>query len=80
MKDLVISGKLLEELHLTPAELMIEVAVYLYDQEKLTMGQAKKLARLTQIEFQKEMSQRGVCIKYDAEDFARDIDTLKRLG
>ena len=80
MKDLVISGQVLEELKLDSSELMIEIAVYLYDQEKLSMSQAKKLAGLTQIEFQKEISKRGVFIKYDIEDFKKDMDTLKRLG
>ena len=80
MKDLVISGQVLEELKLDSSELMIEIAVYLYDQEKLSMSQAKKLAGLTQIEFQKEISKRGVFIKYDIEDFEKDMDTLKRLG
>ncbi|HFC00610.1 MAG TPA: UPF0175 family protein, partial [Phaeodactylibacter sp.] len=68
MQDLIIRGNILEELRISPSELMTDLAVYLYDKEKLSMGQAKKLAGLTQIEFQKEMSKRGVFIKYDIED------------
>ena len=59
---------------------MTDIAVYLYDKEKLSVGQAKKLAGLTQVEFQKEMSKRGVFIKYDIEDLEKDLDMLKRLG
>ncbi len=51
---------MLEELRISPKDLMIDLAVYLYDKEKLSIGQAKKLAGLTQVEFQKEMSKRGV--------------------
>lgn len=79
MKDLIISGNVLKELQISPADLMIELAVYLYDKEKLSIGQAKKLAGLTQIEFQKEMAKRNVCIKYDIEDFEKDLDVLKQL-
>ena len=79
MQDLIISGNILEELRITPSELMIDLAVYLYDKERLSMGQAKKLAGLTQIEFQKEMSKRGVFIKYDIEDFEKDLETLNSL-
>lgn len=79
MKDLVISGNILEELRISPSELKIDLAVYLYDMERLTMGQAKKLAGLTQIDFQKEMSKRDVCIKYDIEDFEQDLLTLKSM-
>ncbi len=79
MQDLIIRGNILEELRISPSELMTDLAVYLYDKEKLSMGQAKKLAGLTQIEFQKEMSKRGVFIKYDIEDLEKDLKTLNHL-
>jgi predicted HTH domain antitoxin len=79
MKDLIISGNVLEELRLSPLELMIDLAVYLYDKERLTMGQAKKLAGLTQLDFQKEMSKRGVNIKYDIDDLEKDLENLNQL-
>jgi predicted HTH domain antitoxin len=78
MQDLIISGNILEGLKISPAELMIDIAVYLYDKEKLSMGQAKKLAGLTQIEFQKELSKNGVLIKYDIEDFEKDLENLNQ--
>lgn len=79
MQDLVISGNVVDELGMSPSELMIELAVYLYDKEKLSMGQAKKLADLTQIEFQKELSKRGVFIKYDMEDLEKDLESIRLL-
>ncbi|MFK7935511.1 MAG: UPF0175 family protein [Saprospiraceae bacterium] len=80
MEEVLISKKLLKELQLTPAELLIDLAVYLYDKEQLSIGRAKKLAGLTQIEFQKELAKKNVNIKYDVEDFQEDLETLKRLG
>jgi len=68
MEDLIISAKTLEQLKITPSELLIELAVHLYDTEKLSMGQAKKLAGLTQVDFQKELAKRDVYVKYDIED------------
>ena len=79
MKDLVISGNVLEQIKISPSELLIEMAVYLYDTERLTMGQAKKLAGLTQLYFQKELSKREVFIKYDVEDLERDLENLKTI-
>ena len=79
MKDLVIAGNVLEELRISPTELLIDLAVFLYDSEKLSMGQAKKLAGLTQIDFQKEMSKRNVLIKYDIEDLETDLKNLNIL-
>lgn len=77
--DFIISGTLLEDMKISPKELLIDFAVYLYDKEKLTMGQAKKMAKLTQIEFQKEMSKRNVSIKYDINDLETDLTNLSLL-
>lgn len=79
MQDLIVSGSILEELRITPSELLIDLAVYLYDSEKLSIGQAKKLAGLTQIAFQKELSKRNVLIKYDVEDLETDLKNLSFL-
>lgn len=79
MQDLIVSGNILQELRITPSELLIDLAVYLYDSEKLSIGQAKKLAGLTQIVFQKELSKRNVLIKYDVEDLETDLKNLSFL-
>jgi len=68
IEDLIISAKTLEQLRITPSELLIEFAVHLYDTAKLSMGQAKKLTGLTQVDFQKELAKHGVYVKYDIED------------
>jgi len=57
----------------------MHLAVYLYDKERLSMGRAKKIAGLTQIEFQKEMAKRDVYIKYDAEYLKIDLKNLELL-
>jgi predicted HTH domain antitoxin len=79
MQDLVISAEMLQQLQMSPAELRVDLAVYLYDKERMTMGQAKKLAGLTQIQFQRELARRNVFIKYDVEDFEQDLRTLDEL-
>ena len=80
MKDLLITSEILEELRQTRSELLTDLAVYLYDKGQLSIGRAKKLAGLTQVAFQKELSRKGVLIKYGTEDFEADLETLKRLG
>lgn len=79
MQDFIISAQTLHQLQISPTELMVDLAVYLYDKERLTMGQAKKLAGLTQLQFQQALAKRNVLIKYDVEDFAKDMDTLNGL-
>jgi len=76
---LVIPGKVLERAEMTPSEFLIEMAVYLYDKEKLSMGQAKDLAGMDLISFQKELSKRDVYIHYDIEDYYEDAKNLDKL-
>ncbi|MCB0521914.1 MAG: UPF0175 family protein [Lewinellaceae bacterium] len=76
MQDLIIKGEILEKANISPKELLIDLAVYLYDKGRLSMGQAKKLAGLDQISFQKEMSKRGVYLNYGVEEFKEDLKTL----
>ena len=79
MTDFIIPANTLQELHLDPNDLRIDLAVFLYDQGKISMGRARKLAELTQIDFQKAMMQRGVHIKYDVSDLEKDIATIQSL-
>jgi len=80
MQDLIISGKLLEDLKLSPDELLMELALYLYSTDKLSMGQAKRLAGLAQLEFQEKMAERDIEIKYDLEEFEKDLKNLDDLS
>ena len=61
---------------MTAQELAIEIAVYLYEKKRLTLGQAKRLANLDQISFQKELAQRDVYIHLETEDVLQDIENL----
>ena len=51
--NLIITKDFLRSAKMTAQELAIEIAVYLYEKERLTLGQAKRLADLDQISFQK---------------------------
>jgi predicted HTH domain antitoxin len=75
-KDLVVSKELLQSVKMSPQELAIEIAVYLYEKKRLTLGQAKRFAGLDQISFQKELAKRNVFIHYEAEDVMKDAENL----
>lgn len=79
VSDLVVPKELLDQLHLAPDEMLIEIAVHLYDIRRLTMGQAKRLAGLDQMAFQHEMAKRDVYLNYDVEEFRKDMETLEIL-
>jgi predicted HTH domain antitoxin len=79
MMDLLVKEEILQRAEITAEELLIEIAVYLYDKERLTMGQARNLTQLDQLSFQQELAKRDVYIKYDVEDLDEDLATLRSL-
>jgi len=79
MTDLIIPGEMLEKVDMTPNQLLLELAVFLYAKEKLSMGKARKLVGLDLIAFQKELAKRDVYIHYDIEDFRKDVENLEKL-
>ncbi len=79
MGDLIISEEVLEIAQLSPEQLTLEIAVYLYAQKKLTIGQASRLAGLDLIAFQKELAKRDVYIHYSLDDVKKDLANLRNM-
>jgi len=57
-------------------ELLLDLAIYLYDKERLSLGQARKLAGLDIVSFQKALAAHNVFIKYDLNDLNTDIRNM----
>ena len=55
---------------MTEEELKLEIAIILYKQEKISSGKVRVWTGLSVIEFQQELSKRGLSINYDVEDFS----------
>ena len=77
MEDSIISKNILEQAKITTQDLRIEIATHLHDQERRSIDQARKLAGLGLISFQKELAKRDIYIHYDGEDFLSDVETLE---
>ena len=74
--DFIVSKEFLNSAKMSAKDLAIEIAVYLYEKKRLTLGQAKRLANLDQISFQKELVRRDVYIHLETEDILQDIKNL----
>lgn len=75
--DLIISEKTLKAAEISADELLVEIAVHLYDTERLSIGQAKNLVNMDHISFQQELAKRNIYIKYDENDLDTDLENLK---
>ena len=54
-----------------------EIAVLLFEQEKITLGTASQFAGMNQLEFQQILGKRKISIHYGVEEFRQDLKTLE---
>ena len=78
--SVVISDEILLATRLSASELKSEIAVMLFQKEKLSLGQASRLAALDLYEFQHLLASRNISVHYDVVDFEEDLETLGQLG
>lgn len=77
--SIVIADEIVQSTRMTAAELMQELALALFQREKLTMGQASRLAGMSQWQFQQLLGSRDIPIHYGVADFESDLRTLEEL-
>ena len=65
---------------MTPDDLKRELAVYLFQQRKLSFGKAREMAGMTVWDFQQLVGSRGIPVHYEIEDYEEDLAALKELG
>lgn len=65
---------------MSPEELKREIAVLLFQQGRLTLGQASQLADMPMAEFQHLLANRDIDPHYNVEDLEDDVETLRKLG
>jgi len=66
--------------HITATELLLELALLLFQQKKLTLGQASRLAGMGQLQFQHLLASRQIPVHYHIADFEADLRTLGEIG
>ncbi|MBF2088198.1 MAG: UPF0175 family protein [Synechococcales cyanobacterium K44_A2020_017] len=57
-----------------------EIAIALFQQERISLGRASKIAEMEVMDFQQLLSDRGICVYYDVEDFEQDVQHLRDRG
>lgn len=78
--SLIISDEFLQTAHISEADLKLEIAILLFQQEKITLGTASQFAGMNQLEFQRTLGSRKISIHYSVEDFREDLRALEANG
>ena len=74
-----IPDEILESARMSEAELRQEIAVLLFEKDRITLAQASVLAGMDRLRFQHLLASRGIPVHYDVEDFEEDLATLRDL-
>jgi predicted HTH domain antitoxin len=77
--SLLIPDEILQASRLSERELKLEIAVMLFEKEKLTLGQASRFAAMDYLKFQHLLASRRIPVHYDVAEFEQDLETLSEL-
>lgn len=69
----VLPDDILQAARMSEEELRRELALLLFQQEKLSLGKASQLAKMTRLEFQHLLASRRIPVHYDVADFEQDL-------
>lgn len=76
----IIPDDILQTTRMSDAELLQEIAVMLFQKEKLTLAQASCLAKMNRLQFQHLLASRKIPVHYDIPELESDIKTMRELG
>ena len=65
---------------LTDDDLKLKLALLLYQDRKLSLGQVGRLSGLGTVQFQQELGKRQITLNYDLSDLNEDIETLDKVN
>ena len=77
--SLLIPDDLLKAAGLSEREMAVEIAILLYQQERVSRGTAARFASLDRFDLQQVMALRGVPLNFDVHDLEDDLATIRRM-
>jgi len=78
MSAIEIPTDILRAARMTEADLRLELAIALFQQNRLSFGKARELAGLDIWTFQQVLASRGIPPHYDIPDYEADLESLDR--
>ncbi|GET43318.1 UPF0175 family protein [Microseira wollei] len=78
--SIVISDEVLQAVQMSEAQMLQEIAIVLFQQERFTLGQASRFARMNQLQFQRLLASRKIGLHYDIAELREDVKSLEANG
>jgi len=76
--SVVIPDEILLATQMTAEEFKQEIAIFLFEKNKLTLAQASRLAGISRLQFQHLLASRQIPVHYDVAEFEEDLRTLQQ--
>lgn len=57
-----------------------EIAIVLFQQERISLSRASKIAEMEIMNFQRLLADRDICVHYDVEELEQDVQHLRDRG
>ena len=73
---ITIADEVLAAAHMSELELKRELALALFQRERLTLAQASRLAEMSQLEFQALLAERQIPVHYGVQEFREDLQAI----
>lgn len=78
--NLTIPDEILASARMSEPELRQELAIVLFQKDRVTLAMASRLAGMDRLRFQHLLASRDIPVHYNVEDFEEDLATLRDLG
>lgn len=78
--SLVISDDIVKASGLSERELLLEIAIMLFQKDRISLGKASELLEMHRMQLQKLLADRGICVHYDIAEFQEDLISLQEMG
>jgi predicted HTH domain antitoxin len=73
---IVISNEVLQNVEMSEEQMLQEIAIMLFQQERFTLAQASRFAGMNQLKFQKLLASRQIPLHYDIAELREDVQSL----
>jgi predicted HTH domain antitoxin len=78
--SLMVPSDVVSVTELTEQQLAVELAVELYQREKLSLGRAAQLAGMKKFDFDRLLAGRGIPMHYGLKELEQDLATARSLA
>lgn len=77
--SLILPEDILQATGMSEEELLQEIAILLFQKDKLTLARASRLAGLSRLQFQHLLASRQIPVHYEESDLDEDLRSLKEV-